>query len=87
MRMAADEGLYKSVVGENNPSARIKERDVKNISNLLLTGEKMTNVSRKLNIPLSTIHNLRRGKTWRYLDCVKMVLEFYSDQTGTTKTP
>ena len=70
-RMAANDGLYQSVVGENNPCARIKETDVEYICELLSRGEKMTNISRKLDIPLSTINNLKRGKTWKHLDCVK----------------
>lgn len=71
MKMAADDGLYKSVVGSNNPCARINESMVEEICKFLSAEKTAVDTARKLGISIHIVYNITNGKTWQHLECVK----------------
>jgi len=73
MRMATNDGLYKSVVGSNNPCARIDESTVLEICKLISKNKTARSVAKQLGISVHIIYNLVHGKTWQHLDCVRNI--------------
>src|SRR3990167_1438337 len=73
MRMAADDGLYQSVIGSNNPCAKVNESTIEKICQLLSEDKTARAIAKQLGISVHIIYNLVHGKTWQHLDCVRNI--------------
>jgi hypothetical protein len=79
MRLAADDGLYKSVVGNNNPCARVTDVEIEKACILLRQRLGVPRVARALGVTLTTINNMIRGRTWQHLRCVQELRRDWPD--------
>lgn len=53
--------------GENANFAKLTEKDVLEIIELINCKERVVNISKKYNVTIGTIYNIRNGKSWSYL--------------------
>jgi group I intron endonuclease len=53
--------------GENNPNAKLKENDVKDIKRRLMNGESVTNIAKAYNVSYNIIRKIKNGKTWLHV--------------------
>jgi len=56
------------VRGENNPSAKLTEDDVRSIRNLHSEGSTQSDIARRFNVSLSTVHLIVHRKKWKHID-------------------
>jgi hypothetical protein len=61
------DGTENFAIGEQNGAARLTERHVNWIRRQLELGVSVTEVSRHLKVPYSTVNNIRRGSRWTWL--------------------
>ncbi len=67
VKHAFDAGLSKPLRGSDNPSAIIDEMQALTIKTLILSGEKLINISRRYGISYNIIKDINRKKTWKHV--------------------
>ena len=69
IRRAHERGSYKDYyVGVKNPKAKLNDDIVKDIRNDFVNGLTQNKISKKYNVPWSTVHNIVTYQTWRHVD-------------------
>lgn len=69
IRRALCRGSYNGrYVGEKNPKAKLNNDIVKNIRIDFVNGLTQNKISRKYNVPWSTVHNIVTYQTWKHVD-------------------
>ena len=59
---------HSSVAGENNPTAKLKEKDALCIINLIInTNESLASIARKCKVKDNIVYDINRCRTWAYL--------------------
>lgn len=61
------EKVRKAQTGETNSSAKLTEKDVKEIYSLILSGRKNPEIATLFNVSRSQISHIRSGKSWTHL--------------------
>lgn len=56
------------VRGENVKLAKLTEQNVREIKRLLANGESLSSVARRFHVDVSTIFNIKHGKTWTHVE-------------------
>lgn len=56
--------------GESASGARFTEDEVRDIKRRLTAGERAAHIARSLGVPATTIHNIKAGHSWAWLDGV-----------------
>ncbi|AIF72098.1 HNH endonuclease [Bacillus phage Riley] len=81
---AYDTGLAKGLIGEDNASSVLKEKDVIRIKELLRDGETATNISKEYNVSFSLISGIKIGTLWSHVK-VDGFVENNKRSTGSKK--
>lgn len=69
IKRAQEKGSYSGrCVGEKNPKAKLNNNIVKNIRKDFVEGLTQNKISKKYNIPWSTVHNIITYQTWKHVD-------------------
>lgn len=69
IRRAHERGSYEgNIVGIKNPKAKLNDLTVKNIRKDFNIGLKQSEISKKYNIPWSTVHNIVTYQTWKHVN-------------------
>ena len=64
---AIDNNLRKPFFGENNPQAKITEKEAKIIIKMILDGYDDNYIHKETSVPISIIREIANGNTWVYL--------------------
>ena len=69
VRRAQEKGNYSGrYIGAKNPKAKLNDDIVKDIRKDFVNGLTQNKISKKYNIPWSTIHNIVTYQTWKHVD-------------------
>lgn len=63
----ANKGRAHKRLGENNASAKLKNKDAVEIIERLTKGESCTALAREFKVSKSLIHKIKQGKNWKWL--------------------
>ena len=66
-------GIKQGINGENCNFAKLSEKEVLSIPNLLENGYKKSEIAKLLNVKPSTITEITGGRSWKYLNLFKSI--------------
>ena len=69
VKRVKEKGSYNGrYIGEKNPKAKLNADIVKNIRKDFVNGLTQNKISKKYNVPWSTVHNIVTYQTWKHVD-------------------